>query len=135
MLARYVAAFEAHDTATLVALMADDVRMSMPPYLWWVQGRGRVLTELDSTDFCRGTRLVPTSVNGSHAFGHYLPIGEGGAYVPWALIVLEIGDGGIRSTTSYLEPAELFALADLAASHPATTSTSSIATPLPIHTA
>lgn len=74
----YVAAFGAHDIAAMVALIADDVAMTMPPYPWWARGRDHVRASLEGTDFCRGTRLVPVSVNGAAGFGHYLPLGEGG---------------------------------------------------------
>jgi RNA polymerase sigma-70 factor (ECF subfamily) len=52
---------------------------------------------------CAGSRLLPTRANGSPAFGQYT---DGQAF---ALVVLDIADGRITDTTTYLDP-DLFPL-------------------------
>jgi RNA polymerase sigma-70 factor (TIGR02960 family) len=108
LLARYVAAFEKHDVATLTALLHEDATSSMPPFAWWVRGRADHAIMLAAPGAaCVGAHLVPTSANGCPAFGQYLPDGE-----PMALVVLEISGGLITDTTTFLDPG-LFPLFDL----------------------
>ncbi|MFF4619888.1 sigma-70 family RNA polymerase sigma factor [Nonomuraea jabiensis] len=107
LLTRYVAAFESYDVDALVSLLAEDATMSMPPFTWWLRGRehiGAVL--LASGAPCAGARLLPTRANGSPAFGQYV---AGRAF---ALVVLDVADGRITGTTTYLDPA-LFPFFDL----------------------
>ena len=90
LLARYVDAFERYDVAALVAMMRDDVVMSMPPYDFWLQGPDTVAEWLLGTGSgCRGSRLVATRANGDVAFGQYRVDPEGG-WAPWAIVLLEI---------------------------------------------
>jgi RNA polymerase sigma-70 factor, ECF subfamily len=108
LLSRYVSAFEAYDIASLVTLLREDASISMPPFPLWLRGHD------DLRDFylgtgagCRGSRLVPTTANGSPAYGHYKP-DPGGGHVPWALQVLEIVDGRVAHVHHFLDTA-LFA--------------------------
>ena len=103
LLSRYVAAFEAYDIPTLVALLRADAGFSMPPVAMWLQGRS------DVHDFylgfgiaCRGSRLLPIEANGMPAFAHYKPSPEGG-YEPWALQVLEVSGGEITHLHHFLD--------------------------------
>jgi len=72
VVARFVAAYESADVDALVALLTDDVFMSMPPIPLEYLGRGPV------ADFCaillgaRRYTLVPTRANGQPAFGAYV---------------------------------------------------------------
>ncbi|MEH0843547.1 sigma-70 family RNA polymerase sigma factor [Micromonospora sp. CPCC 205711] len=103
LLARYCAAFEEHDVATLVALLHQDVIMSMPPLRWWLRGRdavGRALS--DPAAGCAGARLQPVAANGSPAFWQTRP-GPGGVHTPFALVLLDVDGGTIRGLTSYLD--------------------------------
>ncbi|WP_440071369.1 nuclear transport factor 2 family protein [Streptosporangium sp. OZ121] len=113
LLARYVDAFERYDVEALVSLLHEDATMSMPPFGWWLRGRKDIRRALvGSAGPCRGSRLVPTVANGTPAFGHYLPDGEGG-YRPFALQVIEISRGRLTGLTSYLDDPRLFSLFDL----------------------
>ena len=59
---------------------------------------------------CKGSRLVPVGgANGSPAYGQYKPSEDGG-YEPWALQVLELGDGGIEEFTFFLDTERIFPL-------------------------
>ncbi|NUP00636.1 MAG: RNA polymerase subunit sigma-70, partial [Nonomuraea sp.] len=73
IVARFVSAYESADVDALVALLTDDVFVSMPPLPFEYEGRevaGRFCAEL----FGSGRRfdLVPTRANGQPAFGTYL---------------------------------------------------------------
>jgi SnoaL-like protein len=70
---KFVRAWESADLDALVALLTDDVFMSMPPMPFEYEGRATVAR------FCAGILgsgrrfdLVPTRANGQPAFGAYL---------------------------------------------------------------
>jgi RNA polymerase sigma-70 factor (TIGR02960 family) len=71
--ARFVRAYEAADLDALVALLTDDVLVSMPPMPFEYEGRDAV-ARLFASIFGSGRRvdLVPTRANGQPAFGAYL---------------------------------------------------------------
>lgn len=116
LLARYVDAFERYDVQALTALMREDVVQSMPPYEMWLRGRESVSRWLLGPGAgCRGSRLVPTSANGSAAFGQYRPSGPGGRHEPWAVQVLELSEDQIVGFHSFLDTPRLFPLFDLPA--------------------
>jgi RNA polymerase sigma-70 factor (TIGR02960 family) len=78
VVARFVRAWESADLEALVALLTDDVFMSMPPMPFEYEGRDAV------TRFCaillgagRRFDLVPTRANGQPAFGAYLRASDG----------------------------------------------------------
>jgi hypothetical protein len=74
--ARFVSAYESADLDALVALLSDDVFISMPPMPFEYQGRALVARFFASI-FGAGRRfdLVPTRANGQPAFGAYLRTG------------------------------------------------------------
>jgi RNA polymerase sigma-70 factor, ECF subfamily len=104
LLARYVDAFERYDMDSLVALLAEDVRQSMPPYELWLVGADEVRAWMLGPGIeCQGSRLVPTVANGAPAFGQYRPSGPNGSFEPWSLHVLEIADGEIVGLDFFLD--------------------------------
>ncbi|MFC5744221.1 RNA polymerase subunit sigma-70 [Actinomadura rugatobispora] len=104
LLERYVKAFTAYDVDGLVSLLHEDATMSMPPFAWWLSGREAIRAALlGAGGACAGDRLVRTAANGSAAFAQYR---DGKAF---GLVVLDVRDGLIASTTTYLDPS-LFAL-------------------------
>jgi RNA polymerase sigma-70 factor (ECF subfamily) len=114
LLARYCDAFERYDVQALVTLLHEDATMSMPPFAWWLRGRGEIRRALLGAGRpCDGARLVPTVANGSPAFGQYRPSGPQGNYEPFALVVIEVSGGLITEATTYLEAERLFPLFDL----------------------
>ncbi|WP_067171670.1 sigma-70 family RNA polymerase sigma factor [Microtetraspora niveoalba] len=116
LLARYCEAFERYDVETLVSLLHEDATMSMPPFPWWLRGRGEIRRALLAAGRpCEGARLVPTAANGSPAFAQYRPGGPDGRFEPFALIVIEFSGGLIGETTTYLDAARLFPLFGLPA--------------------
>jgi RNA polymerase sigma-70 factor (ECF subfamily) len=70
---KFVRAWESADLDALVALLTDDVFMSMPPMPFEYEGRDLVARFCASL-FRAGRRfdLVPTRANGQPAFGAYL---------------------------------------------------------------
>lgn len=109
LLGRYVDAFERFDIEAFVALLADDVRHTMPPYALWLQGPASVAGWLRGQGSgCRGSRLVPISANGGPGFAHYRPDGAGG-HRAFAIHVVGIAGGRFTELNHFLEP-DLFPL-------------------------
>ncbi len=72
-MAKFVRAYESADLGALVALLTDDVFISMPPMPFEYEGRdvaARFCASLLGVG--RGFDLVPTRANGQPAFGAYL---------------------------------------------------------------
>jgi RNA polymerase sigma-70 factor (TIGR02960 family) len=78
MVAKFVRAWESADLDALVALVTDDVFMSMPPMPFEYEGRD-VVARFCASIFGAGRRfdLVPTRANGQPAFGAYLRAPDG----------------------------------------------------------
>ena len=78
IVAKFVSAYESADLDALVALLTDDVFVSMPPMPLEYEGRD-VVVRLFASIFGAGRRfdLVPTRANGQPAFGTYLRASTG----------------------------------------------------------
>jgi RNA polymerase sigma-70 factor (ECF subfamily) len=117
ILERYVDAFQRYDIDRLVELLRDDAVQSMPPFAMWIKGAvdiGRWMVQPAALG-CRGSRLLPVSINGCPGFGQYRPDPSGG-YMPWALQILEIEDGKVGALNYFLtamDPEGLFPAFDL----------------------
>jgi RNA polymerase sigma-70 factor (ECF subfamily) len=112
LLRRYVEAFESYDIEALVSLLHKDAVQSMPPFELWLQGADNIGTWMvqPGPSACRGSKLLPTSANGSPAFGQYKPDPAGG-FAPWAIQVLEVSGTKIAGLSFFLElldPERLF---------------------------
>jgi RNA polymerase sigma-70 factor (ECF subfamily) len=116
LLARYVEAFEAYDMDRLTEVIRADAVQSMPPFDLWLEGRENILTWFFGPGIgCSGSRLIPVeSANGMPAFGQYKPSESGEGYEPWALCVVELGQGGVKELTFFLSTERLFPLFGLA---------------------
>src|SRR4051794_25990473 len=97
IVARFVAAYESADLDALLALLTDDVFVSMPPMPFEYEGRDAAASFFASI-FASGRRfhLTPTRANGHPAFGAYVD-GAGGTRDGSGLFVL--GLSGIRIGT------------------------------------
>jgi RNA polymerase sigma-70 factor, ECF subfamily len=112
----FVAAWERSDIDAVVAMLADDAAMTMPPLPTWYQGRKAV------TAFLRGwplagaarRRMVPTRANGQPAFGHYSWDADKDAFIPHGIHVLTLDGPKIAEITVFLTPEafERFGLPD-----------------------
>jgi RNA polymerase sigma-70 factor (TIGR02960 family) len=78
IVAKFVNAWESADLDALVALLTDDVFMSMPPMPFEYEGQD-VVVRFCANIFGAGRRfdLVPTRANGQPAFGSYLRAPDG----------------------------------------------------------
>jgi RNA polymerase sigma-70 factor (ECF subfamily) len=112
----FVAAWERSDIDAVVAMLADDATMTMPPVPTWYQGRGAVAAFLRGWALA-GTaprRMVPTRANGQPAFGHYSWDADRDAFIPHAIHVLTLDGPVIAEITAFLTPDafERFGLSD-----------------------
>jgi RNA polymerase sigma-70 factor (ECF subfamily) len=110
LLASYVDAFERYDMDSLTALLRTDAHWNMPPFDLWLRSHADIAAWCMGPGIgCQGSRLVPTSANGSAAFGQYKP-GPDGMLHPWSLQVLELWDSRIAGITFFLDTERLFPL-------------------------
>jgi RNA polymerase sigma-70 factor (ECF subfamily) len=103
---RYVAAWESSDVNAVVALLADDARITMPPLPSWFSGRDAVGTFLRGWTLATGTRwrLLPLRVNGQLGFGGYTWDEPSHRFLPNCLSVLTLHGAKIQEITAFLEP-------------------------------
>jgi RNA polymerase sigma-70 factor (ECF subfamily) len=101
IVARFVTAYQAADVDTLVAMLTDDVFVSMPPLPFEYQGRdavGRFCARILQPG--RRFDLVPTRANGQPAFGAYLR-GPDGVGHGTGLLVLALAGDRIAAMTRF----------------------------------
>jgi RNA polymerase sigma-70 factor (TIGR02960 family) len=93
IVAKFVRAYESADLDALVALLTDDVFVSMPPMPFEYEGRDAVAGFCASI-FGSGRRfdLVPTRANGQPAFGAYLRAADGIGHGVGLLVLALSGD-------------------------------------------
>jgi RNA polymerase sigma-70 factor (ECF subfamily) len=93
LVARFVRAYESADLDALVALLTDDVFISMPPMPFEYEGRD-VVARFCASIFGAGRRfdLVPTRANGQQAFGAYLRAATGIRHGIGLLVLTFTGD-------------------------------------------
>ncbi|HJS27656.1 MAG TPA: RNA polymerase subunit sigma-70, partial [Actinomycetota bacterium] len=93
LVAEFVRAYEAGDLDAVVALLTDDVFISMPPMPLEYQGRDLVSRFYASIiDAGRRFDLVPTRANGQPAFGAYLRARNGIRHGTGVLVLTLAGD-------------------------------------------
>jgi RNA polymerase sigma-70 factor, ECF subfamily len=104
----YVAAWERADVAAVVAMLAEDATLAMPPQPSWYSGRDAIAAFLQAWPLAEGAprwRLVPTRANGQPAFGHYG--WEVDAFVPHAISILTLRGSRIEDITIFRTPEAL----------------------------
>ncbi|HZZ47945.1 MAG TPA: RNA polymerase subunit sigma-70 [Pseudonocardia sp.] len=101
LVAKFLHAWQSADMDALVALLTDDVFVSMPPMPFEYCGR-EVVTRLFASLFDAGRRydLVPTQANGQPAFGVYLRATTGLRHGT-GLYVLTLSGEHIRAVTRF----------------------------------
>jgi RNA polymerase sigma-70 factor (TIGR02960 family) len=101
IVAKFVSAYESADLDAVVALLTDDVFMSMPPMPLEYEGRD-VVAGFCAGIFGGGRRfdLVPTRANGQPAFGSYLRGPDGIAHGV-GLIALALSGDQICAMTRF----------------------------------
>jgi SnoaL-like domain/Sigma-70, region 4 len=98
---KFASAWESADVDALVALLTDDVFVSMPPVPFEYEGRDAV-ARFSASIFGSGRRfdLVPTRANGQPAFGAYLRAPTGIRHGT-GLYVLTLAGGRICAMTRF----------------------------------
>jgi RNA polymerase sigma-70 factor (TIGR02960 family) len=93
IVAKFVRAWESADLDALVALLTDDVSVSMPPMPFEYEGLNRVALFCASL-FGAGRRydLVPTRANSQPAFGTYLRAPDGICHATGLYVLTLTGD-------------------------------------------
>jgi RNA polymerase sigma-70 factor (TIGR02960 family) len=100
LVALFSDAIESGDTASLVALLTDDARLTMPPLPLEYIGHPAIAAFLDHRAEVRGAplQLRPTRANGQPAFGCYLRSRA------WGMIALTLSGGRIAEITAFSDP-------------------------------
>jgi RNA polymerase sigma-70 factor (TIGR02960 family) len=101
VVAKFVSAWESADLDALVALLTDDVFMSMPPMPFEYEGRdavGRFCASILGSG--RRFELVPTRANGQPAFGAYVR-DPNGSSPGVGIYVLTLTGDRIRALTRF----------------------------------
>ncbi len=93
IVAKFVSAYESADLDALVALLTDDVFISMPPMPFEYEGRD-VVARFCANIFGSGRRfdLVRTRANGQPAFGAYLRASTGISHGVGLIVLTLTGD-------------------------------------------
>jgi hypothetical protein len=105
LVGRFMEAFERGDVAAVVALLADDAWVTMPPYPFEYQGKAAITLFLEDRARLRGAplRLVPTRANGQPAFGCYLDDRYAPVARPFSFLVLTLDGEQISAITAFTD--------------------------------
>jgi RNA polymerase sigma-70 factor (ECF subfamily) len=105
----FIDAWERADVDSVVAMLAHDAIIAMPPQPTWYRGRDAVATFLRAVALAPGMRwrLLPVSANGQLAFGEYRWNETSKRFAGRAVLVLTIADALIADITAFGSP-ELF---------------------------
>jgi RNA polymerase sigma-70 factor (ECF subfamily) len=105
LVAGYVDAWQRNDIDAVVAMLAEEATIAMPPLASWFRGREAVTAFLEGWPMAgnRAWRLIPLRANGQLAFGHYIDDPEGG-FEPHGVNVLTLEGDRIGEITAFLTP-------------------------------
>ena len=101
---RYVDAWQRGDVEAVVGMLTEDATFSMPPLRTWFSGRDGIATFLAGWPLSGQWRWRPVYVraNGQPALAFYSWDADEGAYMPFALNVLTVGDSKISDVTAFI---------------------------------
>jgi RNA polymerase sigma-70 factor (ECF subfamily) len=101
----FVDAWERADVDAVVAMLASDVAMTMPPLPTWYWGREAVAAFLDGWPLRQGRRwrVVPVRANAQLAFGEYIWDEERETFKAHGLTVLTLDGERIAEITAFLD--------------------------------
>ncbi len=112
LLVRYLRTWEEGDLDAIIALLHDDVTLSMPPSPTWIAGRAGVArfytNRVSEAVRLHRFRAVMVEANGGPAVGFYHP-GEDGNWRFVALQIITAEDGRIRSIDHFMSASGLAA--------------------------
>jgi RNA polymerase sigma-70 factor (ECF subfamily) len=104
LLARFIDAHERQDVAAAVALVREDIRITMPPKPWCFDGVDAMLGLLDRAfgpESAGDWRLVPTRANRMPTAASYLRATGDDTYRAFKFDVLRVVDGRIAEVTTF----------------------------------
>jgi RNA polymerase sigma-70 factor (TIGR02960 family) len=104
LLARFIAAHERCDAAAALAIAAEDIRVTMPPYPWLFESRAGLATLTDRAfgpDRMGDWRLLPTGVNRMPAAASYLRRPGDTVFRPMKLDVLRVEGDVVAEITTF----------------------------------
>lgn len=96
----YIAAHESGDPEATLALIRDDIRVTMPPAPYLFEGRDAVLGLVTRARRTGEWRLVPVRANRQPAAGCYLR-GSDGVFRAFKIDVLRVTDGKVAEVTTF----------------------------------
>jgi RNA polymerase sigma-70 factor, ECF subfamily len=105
IVSRYVDAWAAGDVDAIVAMLADDATIAMPPTASWLRGSAAIGTGLLAGPLSDGRRwrLLPTSANAQVAMGAYVA-DPAGRFQPYGLTVLTLRGDLIAEINTFRDP-------------------------------
>jgi RNA polymerase sigma-70 factor (TIGR02960 family) len=101
ILERFIDGHERGDEDVTLELIADDIRVTMPPHPFLFEGRDKVLELSRSARDMGEWRLLPTRANRQPAAASYLRAPGETTFVAFKLDVLRIADGRIVEITTF----------------------------------
>ncbi|MQA98663.1 MAG: sigma-70 family RNA polymerase sigma factor [Streptosporangiales bacterium] len=104
LLERFIDAHERCDAAAVVAVAAEDLRITMPPYPWLYDGVDAIAPLLDRAfgpEREGDWRLLPTSLNRMPAAASYLRRPGDAEFRAFKFDVLRVRDGRIAEITTF----------------------------------
>ncbi len=106
LLRSYIAAMERADIPGLVAMLAEDARMTMPPYPTWFAGRGAIAAFHGLQVFGGGRELrhLATRANRQPAAAVYMRRPGEAVFTPLAIDVLRVEGGRIAAIDAFVLP-------------------------------
>lgn len=123
---RFVRAWETGDFGELVSMLTEDAILTMPPWVYWLDGRDAIVATMQSPGTWDGEprpgryRIVPCSMNGQPAGLAYVRFGDG-PYVPVCMTVMALApDGRISAMDTFVLPEQFIAWGLPATLDPAT---------------
>jgi RNA polymerase sigma-70 factor (ECF subfamily) len=124
--ARFVRAWETGDFAELVSMLTEDAVLTMPPWVYWLDGKDAIAATMQSHGTWDGEprpgryRIVPCAMNGQPAGLAYVRFDDG-PYVPVCMTVIALAsDGRISGMDTFVLPKHFTAWGLPAASTPET---------------
>ena len=110
LLQTFMDAQDRGDVSAIVALLREDVRMTLLPDAVTWDGREEVARELRKkrSDFDGDVRSVPIAANRQPALAVYVRRATDAVYRAWAVVVLGVREGELREIATFASP-ELFA--------------------------
>ena len=103
LLDRYVAAFQNADVDALLAVLTEDARYEMPPFLTWFEGSAAIAAFLGPHMRAFGnTPVIPTTANRQPAVALY-PATPDGQHRLHALHVLTLAPNGIGRIVAFMD--------------------------------